>query len=54
MSTIEEIEEAVTRLSRNKLAKFGAWFEEFEAAQFDRQIAPASCEAFHSAASVTS
>jgi hypothetical protein len=38
MSTVEEIEEAVSRLTRDKLAKFRAWFEEFDAAQFDRQI----------------
>ena len=38
MSTIEDIEKAVTRLSPDDLARFRAWFEEFEAGKFDRKI----------------
>ena len=38
MSTIEEIEEAVRRLSSNDLAAFRAWFAEFEAEAWDRQM----------------
>lgn len=38
MSTVEEIEEAVSRLSREKLARFRAWFEKFDAGEFDRRI----------------
>jgi len=38
MSTIEEIEEAVRRLSSDDLAAFRAWFAEFEAEAWDRQI----------------
>jgi hypothetical protein len=36
--TIEEIEEAVSQLPPDELARFRAWFEEFEAARFDRKI----------------
>lgn len=36
--TIEDIEKAVAKLSTDDLAKFRAWFEEFEAARFDRKI----------------
>jgi hypothetical protein len=36
--TIEEIEKAVARLATDNLARFRAWFEEFEAAHFDRKI----------------
>jgi len=36
--TIEEIEKAVARLPPDDLARFRAWFEEFEAARFDRKI----------------
>jgi len=35
---IEELEEAVAKLSPEDLARFRAWFEEFEAAKFDRKI----------------
>lgn len=38
MPTLEDIEKAVTELSADQLAKFSAWFEEFEAARFDRKI----------------
>ena len=38
MSTIEEIEDAVRRLSAHELAAFRAWFAEFDAAAWDRQI----------------
>jgi hypothetical protein len=38
MTTVEEIEEAVEKLSPDALAKFRAWFEAFEAARFDRAI----------------
>ena len=38
MSTIEEIENAVGRLSAEELAAFRAWFAEFDAASWDRQI----------------
>lgn len=36
--TIEEIEKAVTKLQREELARFRAWFEAFDAERFDRQI----------------
>ena len=36
--SVEELEKAVAELSPDKLAKFRAWFEEFEAARFDAQI----------------
>ena len=38
MTTVEDIEKAVERLSPGNLAKFRAWFEEFEASRFDRKI----------------
>ncbi len=38
MSTVEDIEKAVTELSAGELSRFRAWFEEFEAARFDRRI----------------
>jgi len=38
MTTVEDIEKAVTKLSREQLAKFRAWFEEFQERQFDEQI----------------
>jgi hypothetical protein len=38
MTTVEEIEKAVSKLPSEELAKFRAWFEEFEAARFDRKI----------------
>jgi hypothetical protein len=38
MTTVEDIEKAVESLSPDKLAKFRAWYEEFEAALFDAKI----------------
>jgi hypothetical protein len=38
MATLEEIEKAVTELPADQLARFRAWFEEFEAARFDQKI----------------
>jgi hypothetical protein len=36
--TIEDIEKAVAKLAPKELARFRAWFEEFEAARFDKRI----------------
>ena len=38
MSTIEQLEEAVRRLSPEERASFRAWFAEFDAAERDRQL----------------
>jgi hypothetical protein len=38
MTTLEDIEKAVTELPADQLAKFRTWFEEFEAARFDERI----------------
>jgi hypothetical protein len=38
MTTLEDIERALTELPADQLAKFRAWFEEFEAAHFDQRI----------------
>ncbi len=38
MTRIEEIEKAVSRLSPDELARFRAWFEDFDAEQFDKKI----------------
>lgn len=38
MSTIDEIADAVRRLSAKELATFRAWFAQFDAAVWDRQI----------------
>jgi hypothetical protein len=38
MSTVEEIEKALSELPADQLAKFRAWFEEFDAARFDQRI----------------
>ena len=38
MSTIEAIEEAVERLSKDELAAFRDWFSSYEAAMWDAQI----------------
>ena len=38
MTTVEEIEKAVARLAPEQLAKFRAWFEDFQAQRFDEQI----------------
>ena len=39
MTSVAEIEKAVSRLSPEDLAAFRAWFELFEAERFDRRIA---------------
>jgi 4-alpha-glucanotransferase len=36
--SIDEIERAVAKLGTGDLAKFRAWFEEFDAARFDEKI----------------
>lgn len=38
MSTVHEIEGAVIKLSRKELAAFRAWFEEFDAKAWDKQL----------------
>ena len=38
MSTIQEIEAAVSQLSRQELAAFRDWFSEFDAAAWDQQF----------------
>jgi hypothetical protein len=38
MSSVKEIESAVARLSREKLARFRTWFAEFDADAWDRQF----------------
>ena len=38
MTTIHQIEEAVRRLSPEDRAAFRAWFAEFDAQEWDRQI----------------
>ena len=38
MGKIEDIEKAVSELAPDELARFRAWFAEFEAARFDEQI----------------
>ena len=38
MTKIEDIEKAVSNLSPEELAEFRAWFEAFDAAQFDAKI----------------
>jgi hypothetical protein len=38
MSTVEELEAAVKRLSPEDRAAFRAWFAEFDAAEWDRQL----------------
>jgi hypothetical protein len=39
MSTVEEIEAAIQRLAPDEMAAFRAWYAEFDAAAWDRQIA---------------
>ena len=39
MSTVEEIEAAIQQLSPDEMAAFRAWYAEFDAAAWDRQIA---------------
>jgi hypothetical protein len=36
--TIEDLENAVSKLPPDQLARFRAWFEAFDAASFDRKI----------------
>jgi len=36
--TIEDLEQAVAKLLPDDLARFRAWFEEFDAASFDQKI----------------
>ncbi|HEY7159271.1 MAG TPA: hypothetical protein VH575_35330 [Gemmataceae bacterium] len=38
MSTVQQIEDAVQRLSAEERAAFRAWFAEFDAAEWDRQL----------------
>ena len=38
ISTIQEIEQAVTGLSLEELARFREWFDEFDARQWDKQF----------------
>jgi hypothetical protein len=38
MTTTEDIEKAVEQLPPRELARFRAWFEEFDAARFDTAI----------------
>jgi hypothetical protein len=38
MSTVEQVEAAVQRLSPEERAAFRAWFAEFDAAEWDRQL----------------
>jgi hypothetical protein len=38
MTTAEDIEKAVEQLAPRELARFRAWFEEFDARQFDAAI----------------
>jgi hypothetical protein len=38
MTTVEDIEKAVSDLPPKELARFRAWFEEFEAVRFDERI----------------
>ena len=36
--TVEDIAKAVAKLPPDQLAEFRVWFEEFDAARFDRKI----------------
>jgi hypothetical protein len=38
MSTVEEIEHAISKLPPDDLARFRAWFDAFEAKRFDEKI----------------
>ncbi len=38
MPTVKEIEKAIETLPRDQLAEFRAWFEEFDAQNFDAAI----------------
>jgi hypothetical protein len=37
---LEDIEKAIAELPVDQLARFRAWFEEFEATRFDKKIEP--------------
>ena len=36
--TIEDLEKAVAQLPPDELARFRAWFEQFDAARFDEKV----------------
>ncbi|ETX03980.1 hypothetical protein [Candidatus Entotheonella palauensis] len=36
--TVKEIEQAVTKLNKEQLAEFRAWYEKFDSDAWDRQI----------------
>ena len=38
MSTVQEIQSAVAQLSANELARFRAWFEEFDTRRWEMQF----------------
>ncbi|MEK7274371.1 MAG: hypothetical protein AAB296_09000 [Candidatus Desantisbacteria bacterium] len=38
MSTVQEIEKAITRLPKNDLSVLSGWFEEFESRIWDNQF----------------
>jgi hypothetical protein len=38
VTTVQEIEKALTKLPPEKLAEFRSWYTEFDAAQWDEQI----------------
>ncbi|BAY27167.1 hypothetical protein NIES2100_69890 [Calothrix sp. NIES-2100] len=38
MSSLQEIEKAISQLSPEELAAFRAWFAEFDAAVWDKQL----------------
>lgn len=38
MTKLEDIEKAIAKLAPEELARFRAWFEEFDAARFDEKI----------------
>ncbi|MCI0708123.1 MAG: hypothetical protein L0Y80_11635 [Ignavibacteriae bacterium] len=38
MGTLQELEQAVSKLPEKELARFREWFEEFDAAEWDKQF----------------
>lgn len=38
MTTVQEIEEALGRLPKDRLAEFRAWYVEFDASRWDEQL----------------
>ncbi len=38
MSSVQEVEKAVSNLSSDEISQFRAWFEEFDAALWDKQF----------------